>query len=431
MNRHERGVNWRRGSTPSGLVGLLLVFLVWSAAWSAAAPESTREQLLAAFFPYREGLPQAEGISSGMRLDQTNAHVAREVLPPELLDHLAAGEFAVTVQATTDTPLRQEYLDASLQHYGKAQLGEAELQNYIAGLPFPLIEPDDPQAGLKAAWNYRYRDRGDNVQYWPTNEHRTNTGSVERSESFYIILMFGPHRPDPAENHEAWQSDGVYSKRYMRMLAPSDAEGRQIISLTYEDNRRIDDQWMYDPRTRRIRKTVYNPHAAPGNGQLLSEDTSGFNGYLHAYEWTYVGEQIVLAPSPIQRAEPTLGGKGSWYPVDPWELRKAIVLEAKSDPSHPMYSRRRLYLDAQTYANLYTFAYDHAGQHRRTFLQVYFHPQFYPWHNPVWLPQIAAQLSIDYAQDRASIFQTHKVVYNASLNENHWFSVMAMMLHGK
>jgi hypothetical protein len=49
----------------------------------------------------------------------------------------------------------------------------------------------------------------------------------------------------------------------------------------------------------------------------------------------------------------------------------------------------------------------------------------------VWLPQLAAQLSIDYEHDRASIFQTHKVVYNAALNENRWFSVMALMLYGK
>jgi hypothetical protein len=109
----------------------------------------------------------------------------------------------------------------------------------------------------------------------------------------------------------------------------------------------------------------------------------------------HLREKIVLGPGPIRAAEPTLGGKGDWYPLDPWELRKAIVLEAKSNASHPLYSRRLLYLDAQTYSNLYTFAYDHAGRHRRTFLQVSFHPRFNPWNNKVWLPQLAAQLSID------------------------------------
>lgn len=396
-----------------------------------AVTDSIPEKFQALFFPYQHETPKVAGITPGMTIDKSNAQVAAGVLPPELLDHLTAGEFAMTVQDTTDTPLRKEYIEASIQHDGQVALGEAELQNYVAGLPFPLLDPHDPQAGLKGAWNYRYRDRGANVQYWPTNEHRTGNGAVERSESFYIVMQFGAGQLDAASNSEAREKNGIYSKRYMRILAPADTEGQQILSLTYDDDTRLDDQWLYDVKTRRTRKVVYNPYQAPGNGQLLAEDTSGFNGYIHVYDWQYLGEKIVLAPSPIRSAEPTLGGKGNWYPQDPWELRKAIVLEAKSPPSHPIYSRRLLYLDSQTYANLYTFAYDHAGKHRRTFLQVYFHPQFNPWKNKVWLPQLAAQLSIDYDQDRASIFQTHKVVYNVELNENRWFSVMALMLYGK
>jgi hypothetical protein len=428
QGKETRAENFRRGITCGVIVFLTLVV---SPTKGRAETDAIQEKLQAVFFPYRQGTPKVAGVTPGMTIDKSNAQAAAEVLPPELLDHLAAGEFTITVQDTTDTPLRQEYIAASLQQYGKAALGGAELQNYVAGLPFPLLDSHDPQAGLKAAWNYRYRDRGENVQYWPTNEHRTGSGAVERSESFYIVMQFGAGQLDPASDREAREKDGVYSKRYMRVLAPADTEGQQILSLTYEDDTRLDDQWLYDVKTRRTRKVIYNPYAAPGNGQLLSEDTSGFNGYIHVYEWTYLGEKIVLAPSPIHSAQPTLGGKGNWYPQDPWELRRAIVLEAKSPASHPVYSRRLLYLDTQTYANLYTFAYDRAGKHKRTFLQVYFHPQFNPWNNPVWLPQLAAQLSLDYEQDRASIFQTHKVVYNVALNENRWFSVMALMLYGK
>jgi hypothetical protein len=407
------------------------VALCLSPVWGRAEKDDTSAKILAFFFPYRQEPLRVDGIAPGLKIDKTNAQVAAGVLPPELLDYLAAGEFSFTVQETTDTPLRQEYIDATLRGYGKVTLGERQLQNYEAGLPFPLIDPQDPQAALKAAWNYKYRDRGDSVQYWPTNEHRTGSGAVERSETFYIAIMYGPHRPDPASNFPTWEKGGVYFKRYMRVVAPSDAEGRQVMSLTYEDDTRLDDQWVYDPRTRRTRKVVYNPYEAPGNGQLLSEDTSGFNGYIHPYEWKYLGEKVVLAPGPIRSAKPTLGGKGNWYPLDPWELRKAIVLEVTSPDWHPLYSRRLLYIDTQTYSNLYTFAYDRTGKHRRTFLQVYFHPEFNPWNNKVWLPQISAQLSIDYERDRASIFQTHKVVYNEPLNENRWFTVMALMLHGK
>ncbi len=42
----------------------------------------------------------------------------------------------------------------------------------MAGLPFPLIDPRDPRAGEKVAWNLRYQDEGETKQYWSTNEHR-------------------------------------------------------------------------------------------------------------------------------------------------------------------------------------------------------------------------------------------------------------------
>lgn len=127
------------------------------------------------------------------------------------------------------------------------------------------------------------------------------------------------------------------------MLAPSDSEGNQIVSVTYNNTVDPQDQWAYDPKTRRTRKLIYNPYVSPEGGVALIEDRSGFFGYIHHYDWKYIGEQIVLAPGPIRAAEPTWGGKGSWYPVDPWELRRAIVLESRPKSSHPLYSRRMLY----------------------------------------------------------------------------------------
>jgi|SRR5437879_1180818 len=79
----------------------------------------------------------------------------------------------------------------------------------------------------------------------------------------------------------------------------------------------------------------------------------------------------------------------------------------------------------------YTLANDREGNHKRTFFQVYFHPEFNPWGNEVWVPQLSAQLSIDHQRERASIFQTHKVVSNKPLNDSRWFSVMTLMLYGK
>src|SRR5258708_1241319 len=156
-------------------VSVFLLSLVCILPLSGHAEENIREKILATFHSYNQGSPQVEGITPGMTIDKTNAQVPATVLPPDILKYIASGDFSITVQPTTDLPLRQEYIDASIANYGKATLGDGELHNYISGRPFPLIDPQDPQAGIKVAWNLRYRDQGATAQMWSTNEIRNRT----------------------------------------------------------------------------------------------------------------------------------------------------------------------------------------------------------------------------------------------------------------
>ncbi len=397
---------------------------------SQAQTDSSRDRIMQRFSPYRAGSPQVEGISPGMTLNSSNASAAAAVLPPEILSYVAAGDVSISIQETTDLPLRQAFIDATLQSYEGVVVGEEELQNYVSGLPFPLLEPQDSQAGLKAVWNLRYRDQGDTSQMWAINALLNASGTVERSSRFAFMSLYGMHRIDPAKNVAAWENQGVYSKRYSQMLAPSDAEGNQLIGVTYDNDALPQDQWAYDPKSRRTRKIVYNPYVSPEQGVLLIEDRSGFLGYIADYDWTYVEEKVVLTPGPIKADKPTWGGKGNWYFVDPWELRQAVVVEGKPKNGHPMYSRRVLYMDVQTALPLYALTYDHDGNHKRTFFLIPRHPEYDPWDNKEWFAQIAAQGSIDYQLERGNTFEIYKIFHNRPMNPNK-FSVMALMLSGK
>ena len=397
---------------------------------SQAQTDSSRDRIMQRFSPYRAGSPQVEGISPGMTLNSSNASAAAAVLPPEILIYVAAGDVSISIQETTDLPLRQAFIDATLQSYEGVVVGEEELQNYVSGLPFPLLEPQDSQAGLKAVWNLRYRDQGDTSQMWAINALLNASGTVERSSRFAFMSLYGMHRIDPAKNVAAWENQGVYTKRYSQMLAPSDAEGNQLIGVTYDNDALPQDQWAYDPKSRRTRKIVYNPYVSPEQGVLLIEDRSGFLGYIADYDWTYVEEKVVLTPGPIKADKPTWGGKGNWYFVDPWELRQAVVVEGKPKNGHPMYSRRVLYMDVQTALPLYALTYDHDGNHKRTFFLIPRHPEYDPWDNKEWFAQIAAQGSIDYQLERGNTFEIYKILHNRPMNPNK-FSVMALMLSGK
>src|SRR5713101_7721047 len=108
----------------------LLVLSCVLPAWGQGQADDPRERILAMFHPYRQGVPQVEGIRPGMTIDKTNYQVASAVLPPEILKYLQAGDFTITVQATTDMPLRQEYIQATLVHSLHVELGEDEIRNY-------------------------------------------------------------------------------------------------------------------------------------------------------------------------------------------------------------------------------------------------------------------------------------------------------------
>jgi hypothetical protein len=239
--------------------------------WGQAQEEGMQEKILEVFLPYRQGPPQVEGITPGMKIDQSNWQVAEKVLPPEILKVLAAGEFTMPVQETTNAPVREEYITASVEGAGKAELGEGwKLKNYTAGLPFPLLDPADPEAGTKAAWNHRYRDQGDTYQMWPILHVLNRSGGVQRSIEFYYAVLHGMHRTQVEDNIPQWEKEGRFYGEYSEMLSPLDVAGAISLRYRFDKDTTPAREWAYDPRTRRARQTVYNPLQSPvGQTYLL------------------------------------------------------------------------------------------------------------------------------------------------------------------
>jgi hypothetical protein len=195
---------------------MAILFLIGLVHQAMAEPDAAvQEKILAEFYPYRQTLPHVEGITPGMTINKNNAQVAATVLPPEVLTVVQNGDLEITVQATTDLPVREEYIQATLAHVGQDSLGaDGMLQNYAAGLPFPLIDPADAHAGVKLGWNLRYRERADITQSWGTTALIDNGGSVIRSSSSLYVRMYGMHRPSPEHNIGEWAEQGILYKDY-------------------------------------------------------------------------------------------------------------------------------------------------------------------------------------------------------------------------
>ena len=214
------------------------------------------------------------------------------------------------------------------------------------------------------------------------------------------------------------------------VLRPQDLEGAQLLTLYPDVDTAAQEKWAYDPRTRRTRKVVHNVLETAFGLNFMVEDYSGFNGYLYVHTWRYQEEKVMLVPGILKGARPVHGGKNNWYPVDPWELRKVIIVEViPKDSNHP-YGKRRFYIDRQTFSILYALIYDHDGVHWRTLFHSFGNPKFSPENANVGVPLLLGNTWIDYNINRAAVWVSDKTLYNEVLPSK-MFTVKELMRKGK
>jgi hypothetical protein len=126
-----------------------------------------------------------------------------------------------------------------------------------------------------------------------------------------------------------------------------------------------DDTWVYVPTLRRVRRisTAQRTDAVSGT-DFTFDDLRSFSGVVPQYEWACLGEMDILAPVNTRvlgyphEKDHNFGPYGLSYADDRWEMRHALKIRMKpKNPDHP-YRYKDLYLDAQSYVALYSFAYD-------------------------------------------------------------------------
>ena len=77
-----------------------------------------------------------------------------------LLNRIKQG-YTFSIKQGRSIGFPKEYNAATVQYFSEVKLGpNGELLNYVAGLPFPDVRFNDPQVGLKMAWNFYWRWMG-------------------------------------------------------------------------------------------------------------------------------------------------------------------------------------------------------------------------------------------------------------------------------
>lgn len=269
------------------------------------------------------------------------------------------------------------------------------LSGHTAGLPFApsALAQTDPDLGMKWAWNaqYRYRAGGFRGQF-RIEDLLGAHGRVEpfRGEIFVAQLTGRADRPQDGyrvsgdSGTRSWAAGGKFEAPFeLRNFA-----WRQFrSSAAAEDPRRSDDLHLWIPalgKSRRIAAAevegLFLPSAKVGvtyRGKTsgpneIEPKRSGFEGLELRplwFQFEFLSLHDVITPINTQRAaypEDEQRGFGPWgvsWASDRWDLRRALVLEAKrrETSNNGAHSRLRLWVDLQTLQPLYYVSYDSSG----------------------------------------------------------------------
>ena len=296
------------------------------------------------------------------------------------------------------------YTSATEKYHAQVTLApDGSLHNYVAGLPFPLVDANDPEMATKLMWNFSYRPLysddadlrfpeiasyaaagGDPLSYF-TVGHFAFYNNIGRIEVPPI-----PTDPDAAES-------GVrYRFAFYPFLEPSELRGFGMVRYRHIDPKVEDNTWVFNPGNRRLRRESVNVLTdaigmlpgfsasggggggggyggggvgASAGGSLASsidpDSYFGFAAKVEDYTYKFLGDKNMLA-SVNAKTSPETGcptdGNHTVCPEN-WEMRHLYVVEADAKPGNNFsISKRILYVDSEGWFITASDQYDREGK---------------------------------------------------------------------
>lgn len=261
-----------------------------------------------------------------------------------------------------------------------------QVNGWVAGAPFPVVDPQEPKAGIKVMWNmYLGKQQGDNQEYPNTVVALINDKSgLERVQKQFVKRVFvrGALR---RKNGEAAKGKRILEKTLTVLTSPQDLKGNGLVLIRYVNG---DPDWLlaYAVAARKVRRFSGDFWMDKlGSTDFLSDDLMVLSAHPTWYPDFKVIEKkkiLVVANTTKPFWQPKngtpkeqfpafdLGKAPYWNPVDAWEPREVYVVDATTPENHP-YSRKVLYVDAELWTPYLGEYFTPKGQLWKTTIQGY------------------------------------------------------------
>ena len=284
-----------------------------------------------------------------------------------LLNRIKQG-YTFKIRESRNVKSPKEYLEATEKYSSQVRLAHnGELLDYTAGLPFPKLDPNDPQAGLKLAWNFYWRWLGDDYKNGGSNKE----GRIIRD----VIERDGSERRGTVVAHSLFTRNrvtidprpvfpGYEDIDWMQLRAdeyPRDTSGTTTLEIRYADPKREDDFYIYIPSIRRVRRAPPVQRCATiSPSEFNFDDINSFNGKVTNFEYKFLGERKTLVN--FNERAPFRRKQGDYLPLDEdWEVQDAYVLEITPKDPNYCYPKKILYIHKGLFEPLWVMIWGKNG----------------------------------------------------------------------
>jgi hypothetical protein len=358
--------------------------------------------LLAAALAPGAGAPalaaDAAALKAGVVLGQDNWQAAQDLLPPQILKHYENGEYKNVI---VDYPVGSSKWEASWKEATEKNASQLDVDDvgtivykgsgkppeYLYGIPFPHIDPNDPKAPVKIVWNQFLAYWSGGSSYNQTRVTMLQPKGLDREIhadgyfNFWDGQLEKYRRPNPNNLQSQFLGVSTY---------PTDLMGTASLSWRYRDANKRDSVWAFVPALRRVRAV------SPANRSdgYLGSDISGddgffFDGKPEDFEWKLIGQRDALRivdPNNVKGNVPVPPAPGggfealtydnppmvgiqdpnwtglSWAPISAGLAKRPVwIVEGTPKDRYYLYGKLQLWIDAETWDGAWNIKYSWQG----------------------------------------------------------------------
>src|ERR1700675_4326709 len=200
--------------------------------------------------------PAHAEVKPGDMITAKNAEQVRGLVSPGTFIAVSRG-MQMNIVAPSRVMWPPPYQDATEKYSGQVRLApdHRDLLGFVAGQPFPLLDPNDPDVATKIMWNQYFKPIATDdfdLRFFECQVAKQNPGAEQllmtQTEVGHLAGYsdIGRTEVEPMPADPDFRTTGIWARTgAYPSLAPAEDRGSGAIVYRYWDSMKADDTWAF------------------------------------------------------------------------------------------------------------------------------------------------------------------------------------------